>query len=119
LSFAPGRGWTTEVVGESKYQDNLRALYKSLGGTEHDIKATATLVPEEGNQFDTNAVKVEINRRTVGYLTKQMAIEYRAAVGTTSGQCGVKIVGGFLLGDGTRASFGAKLNISWPPRLKS
>ncbi len=116
-AFAAGRGWTTNVVGELKYQDNLRSLYRSLGGTEHDVKATATLIPEENNKFDSNAVRVEIKGRAVGYLSREMAIEYRTAIGAMSGQCGTKIVGGFLKDDGTRAYFGVKLNISWPPRF--
>jgi hypothetical protein len=93
-------------------------LYRSLGGTEHDVKTVASLLPEASNKIDTNAVRVEINRRLVGYLKKEMAVEYRNAIGATSGQCGAKIVGGFMLEDGKRANFGVKLNISWPPRFQ-
>ena len=97
---APGRGWTTEVVGESQYQDELRVLYRMHGGTEHDIKVIASVVPEDDNRHDPNAVRVEIKKRVVGYLTRQMAAEYRAAVGTASGRCSAKIVGGFALDNG-------------------
>ncbi|MDP2409036.1 MAG: hypothetical protein Q8M26_01990 [Pseudolabrys sp.] len=116
--LAAGRGWTIDAVGELNYQQSLQTLYQSLGGTDHDVKTTAILVPEQNNQFDSNAVRVEISRRTVGYLSKGMATEYRAAVGTASGSCGAKIVGGFLKDDGTTAYFGVKLNVSWPPRAK-
>jgi hypothetical protein len=117
--FAAGRGWTTEVVGESHYQGNLQLLYRSHGGTEHDMKAIAALVPEKNNKRDSNAVRVEIERRQVGYLSRQMAAEYRASIGTAPGQCSAKIVGGFSMDDGTTAHFGVKLNMSWPPRFKS
>ena len=116
--FAPGRGWTTEVVGESHYQENLSSLYRSHGGTEHDVKAVATLVPDDSNKYDKNAVRVEINRQQVGYLNRQMAVEFRAAIGSASGKCSAKILGGFIMDDGETASFGVKLNLAWPPRFK-
>jgi hypothetical protein len=48
-----------------------------------------------------------------------MALEYRAALGEEVGRCSAKIVGGFELDDGSSAYFGVKLNLAWPPRLKT
>jgi hypothetical protein len=47
-----------------------------------------------------------------------MAAEYRRALGTAPGECGAKIVGGFVLDGGTRASFGVRLNVAWPPHFQ-
>jgi hypothetical protein len=100
-ALAPGRGWIIPVVGESQCQNDLRRLYRKNGGTEHDIKVAAVLVPEDGNAFDANAVRVEIEPRTVGYLQRELADQSRAALGHTAGGCSAKIVGGFELEDGT------------------
>ena len=41
--FSPERlGWTTDVVGELHYQAEIERQYRSHGGTEGDVKATAT-----------------------------------------------------------------------------
>lgn len=117
-SLAPGRGWVVPVVGESHYQDVLEMLYRKNGGSGHDIKVSAALVPEDDNAFDPNAVRIEIESRGVGYLQREMALEYRAALGESTGQCSAKIVGGFEREDGSSAYFGVKLNLSWPPRAK-
>jgi hypothetical protein len=116
--FSPGRGWTIEIVGELQFQADLQKQYRRHGGAEHDVKADATLIPEENNKHDVSAVRVEIGGRPVGYLSRERAPQYRSAVGAVSGRCGAKIVGGFILEDGTRAHFGVKLNIAWPPRFR-
>ncbi len=117
-ALAPGRGWTVPVVGEASYQAAIRSLYRKHGGKGHDLKVTATVTPEAGNAFDANAVQIEIDGRTVGYLSREMAVEYRAALGATAGQCSAKIVGGHELEDGSAAHFGVKLHMAWPPRPK-
>ena len=117
-NLAPGRGWIVPVVGESNYQDVLESLYRMNGKVSHDIKVTASLVPEDGNAFDSNAVRVEIDSCCVGYLRRDMALEYRTALGEFAGKRIAKIVGGFELEDGTSAFFGVKLNLAWPPRIK-
>ncbi len=92
--LAPGRGWTVPVVGEASYQADIESLYRKHGGDGHDLKVSAVVAPEEGNQFDANAVRIEIDGRTVGYLSRSMAVEYRAALGVTVGRCSAKIGGG-------------------------
>ena len=57
--FSPGRGWTTEVVGELQCQADIERQYRFHGGTEHDAKAIAFLIPEDNNEYDANAVRVE------------------------------------------------------------
>jgi hypothetical protein len=117
-SLAPGRGWIVPVVGEAHYQSALQVLYRKNGGSGHDIKVSAVLVPENGNDFDAKAVRVEIESRGVGYLPRELALQYRATLGENVGRCSAKIVGGFELEDGASAHFGVKLNLAWPPRMK-
>jgi hypothetical protein len=116
--LAPGRGWIVPVVGESQYQGALQTLYRKNGGSGHDIKVGAALVPEDDNAFDNNAVRIEIESCGVGYLPREMALEYREALGEKVGRCSAKIVGGFEREDGSSAYFGVKLNLAWPPRMK-
>jgi len=111
----PGRGWTTEVHGESKYQPALAKAYRRHGGTGSDLKVSATLVPEPTNKHDPNAVRVEIDGSPVGYLPREKAAEYRAILGLQNGQCGAKITGGHERYNGEKAFFGVKLNMRWPP----
>ena len=59
------------VVGESQYQPVLEQIAQR--GRIHWAK----LVPEPGNAFDTNAVMVEIDGQTVGYLSRGEARRYQ------------------------------------------
>jgi hypothetical protein len=118
-SLAPGRGWIVPVVGESHYQDALQVLHQENGGEDDDAKVVAELVPEDDNAFDPHAVRIDIGSVTVGYLSKEMALQYREALGGSTGRCSAKIVGGFELYDCSMAYFGVKLNLAWPPRTKS
>ncbi|SDP39517.1 HIRAN domain-containing protein [Filomicrobium insigne] len=110
-----GRGWTTEVVGESKYQDALSRSYRRHGGRDRHPKVMAELVPELDNPYDENAVMIFIDGQKIGYLRREKAAEYRTVLGEKTGSCSAKIVGGFERDDGGRAFFGVKLNMSWPP----
>lgn len=68
---------TLEVVGESYRQDDLWQL---AGGFSHDrirCEVIAALVPEPENSHDSNAVKVVIDGRLVGYLSREDAALYR------------------------------------------
>ena len=67
---------TLEVVGESFYQD---ALWDLVGGVCSDYvrqDAVAVLEPEPTNPHDANAVRVLIDGRMVGYLSREDAAAY-------------------------------------------
>lgn len=68
------------VVGESHYQPALRKLKASK--TEPFF--SAQLIPEDANPYDRNAVRVDIDGQTVGYLPKEDAREWRAQQGSRS-----------------------------------
>ncbi len=68
------------MVGESHYQDALRAM---TGGTVEGRGAPrvqAALVPEPDNPHDPNAVMVQIEGHLVGYLSRADAVAYAPLV---------------------------------------
>jgi len=86
IFFTPTQ-FDTEIVGESNYQKAIReiVLYKDLvdkDDTELKItKLLAVLIPEDDNKFDPgNAVRVDIEDKTVGYLDKTNAKSYRISL---------------------------------------
>lgn len=61
---------SVNVAGESHYQPALRAV---AGEGEVRHRTEAHLIPEPENEYDTNAVRVEIDGRKVGYLPRDLA----------------------------------------------
>jgi len=64
------------VVGESQYQE---ALFSIAGGYSRDsqrIPCSAALVREPSNPHDTNAIRVEIDGKLVGYLPARLASRF-------------------------------------------
>jgi hypothetical protein len=99
-----------DVVGVSQYQRVLESA-----GEKGDIVA-ATLVLEDSNPYDDQAVAIHIDGQRAGYLSRANARAYRAdlaAAGTPdlTVRCKAKIVGGFETRDGARAHFGLKLDL--------
>jgi hypothetical protein len=106
-----------EIVGEASYQDALEAL---AGGRTDDghrrILVTARLVHEDENPHDDHAVRVDVNGRTVAYLTRASARIYRrwlarqGHAGRTA-TCRAVIVGGWDHGPRGQGHFGVKLDL--------
>jgi hypothetical protein len=65
-----------EVVGELAYQDVLWRLCGGTAGDQIRSDVVAVLVPEPGNPYDANAIAVQIDSQTVGYLSRATAQEY-------------------------------------------
>lgn len=115
---APSRGaergsFKVEVVGESNYQ---AALERICGGRSRDGAekyVTATLVPEDSNPYDENAVRVDIGGVTVGYLSRHAAKTYRKRLGASVGSrdCAAVIRGGWERGRKDRGDFGVRLEL--------
>lgn len=76
----PGE-WTCEAVGENYHQ---RALEESVLSRPRDVrkelKATAELVREPDNHHDPEAIRVEIDRRKVGHVPRNIPTYHRAAL---------------------------------------
>lgn len=104
-----------DVVGESFYQDHLEVI---CGGRKYDAAkhhCRAFLVPEPENPVDQNAIRIVIDGRTVGHLSREHAVEYHQHIGPRPSTCAAKIVGGWDDGE-TVGYFGVKLRMKWPPK---
>jgi hypothetical protein len=104
------------VVGESHYQDALRATREVCDGEFEGRPAfTAALVPEPQNPFDENAIAVWGPRGRLGYLSRDDALEYREVFdeirrrGEDGGACGAHLTGGEA-----GKSYGVVLRVSNP-----
>jgi hypothetical protein len=106
------------VVGESHYQ---AALHSAVGGRnaygwDNAVAVRAVLVPEPGNKYDRNAVRVDVNGRPVGYLAREDAIRYQPPLldlqeQGRSGWCPAFISSGDI------GLYGIWLHLSSPDRL--
>lgn len=63
------------IVGESFKQDVVRAVAQAANGEWFDIY----LMPENGNPYDKNAVRVMVGGHHVGYVSKDSAKQWRKA----------------------------------------
>ena len=87
---------SVNVAGESHYQEALRAI---VGAGEVRFETEAHLVPEPENEYDPNAVRVEIDGHKVGYLPRDLAPAWgprlaELATRRRVGGCEATIVGG-------------------------
>lgn len=114
-------GADVEVVGESRYQDALELVGggRNLDGPRVRI-LTARLVCEPTNQFDPNAVVVEIESRKVAYIPREEAPRFSAALREfgAPATCRARLKGGFET-RGERAHLGVVLDLAWPFRAMS
>lgn len=92
-----------QIVGESKYQSELRLVDEDT--ETEDRVFLARLVPEPQNPYDSNAIRIDaISKRriggmTIGYLARDVAITYKDAAalltaGKHIGVCWAKLTGG-------------------------
>src|SRR3954453_17432574 len=111
-----------QVVGESHYQQELERLAGGKSEESCERYCDAWLVPEPDNPHDPSAVCVQIQGVKVGYLASQLAGKYRdhLAPGKGNGRakCAAVIVCGWCREGGDEGSFGVKLDMTWPPRVK-
>jgi hypothetical protein len=114
-------GYLFEVVGESHYQADLEHI---VGGRTRDsarYECVAGLTPEPSNPYDPQAVYVSVDGHKVGYLSRDWAAKFKAALasnGYAQASCNALIVGGWDRG-GDRGSFGIKLDIALPLDLRA
>ena len=102
-------------------QAALEDLCRGRTADGADAFFTATLVPEPENPYDRNAVRVDIDGFTVGYLARPEAKAFRAALrgiglGTRATACEARVVGGWDRGEGDVGHFGVRLDFEWPLR---
>jgi hypothetical protein len=105
-----------EVAGESKYQAELEAICGRRTEEGEDKYVKARLVLENDNPYDPNAVRVDIEGRTVGYLSREYARQYRKQVARLGrpnmiGICAANIRGGWQRRGGNRGHYGVWLDV--------
>jgi hypothetical protein len=110
----PPSAFPVAIVGESAYQDNLQRICGRFGADGVNLVRPALVILEDTNPYDDQAVRVDIDDLTVGYLNRTNALRYRKKRnGDTGHQPTVaNIRGGFKLDDGTTASLGVWLKLS-------
>jgi hypothetical protein len=118
IEFAETGSYGVEVVGESNYQKNLKSLCGGYSKESQRVPVTATLVHEDENPHDNKAVRIDVGKRTVGYLCREDARKYRKYLKKSGHQgrdanCAALIVGGWNRGRQDRGSFGIFLDLSF------
>ncbi|SDG17622.1 MULTISPECIES: hypothetical protein [unclassified Duganella] len=80
---APALHWSddghfmVEVMNESRYQATLRELAGDHGDSAAATPHVATLMPDDHNAYENEAVAVFIEGRLVGYLSQKASIKFR------------------------------------------
>ena len=117
IAKLPGPGtFSTDIVGESNYQSALEAICRGRTDESQEKIVEAVLVHEDNNPYDDKAIRVDIQGKTVGYLSRENARQYRERLeeadykGTTA-TCSAKIVGGWDRGPEDKGHFGVKLDL--------
>jgi len=116
VALAAGRGFTFNIVGESRYQKQLDRLCggRCEEGHKKEVGARLTF---ENNPHDRNAIAVSIQGKQVGWVPSELAAEMRAQISEVSPKgvvtCKAKIVGGWDKDD-YQGSYGVKLSIPKP-----
>lgn len=115
------QGPALEAVGESQYQDAIDKFVGRRPEGHNDI-VDAAMVWEPKNQYDPNAVAVQIGGRTCAYLARADAKRYRPVMEWCRSEGFVPVVrgdvrGGFRQPDGTWADFGIRLYVASPDKL--
>lgn len=97
---------TLEVVGESRHQD---VLWEIVGGFRRDPVrrlCDAVLMPEPNNPVDPNAIRVLVDGRHVGYLSRDDAPAYLPGLKRLMADCetGYVALEGQIVGGGERGN---------------
>ena len=119
----PSGTFELAVVGERHYQKVLAEICGSPTERGHRFETDAYLVPENDNPYDSNAVKVMIDGKHVGYLDREAACGFRKVFSKivpsgTIVKCPALIQGGWDRGEGDRGPFGVKLDLPYTPRIE-
>ncbi len=117
IANLPGPGtYSLDVVGESNYQAALESICGGRSTRSQEKIMEATLIHEDDNPYDNQAISVRIQGKTVGYLSRKEARKYRkqlkqAGYPGITAKCSAMIVGGWDKGGGDRGHFGVRLDL--------
>jgi hypothetical protein len=99
------------VRGESRYQDELISIAGPPCENGYLVPKEVVLIREPNNSFDKNAIKVEIEKKKVGYIAKELA--EKIAPVFDSNKCKSLLIAGLIRGGFTNApNFGVHLWIN-------
>ena len=76
IRFRGSGRYDHNLVGVSRYLGNLAKVYGDRQSDEGKV-VDAVLILDNGNAKDSNAVRVEVQGHTVGYLPPDLARAYR------------------------------------------
>lgn len=110
--------FSVDVVGESRFQDALTTICGGRTARGHRLRVEAFLVPQDNNPGDRHAVRVYIDRKTVGFLEGATARQFRRGLhkaglngNGVAVRCNAIIVGGWDRGGEDQGFFGVKLDL--------
>jgi hypothetical protein len=107
------------VGGERYYQSALDRIAGGRTEEGHEFETMADIVLEDRNRHDSTAVRVDIGNRTVGYLSRRDARQYRAWLKNQNYpahatiECRAMITGGWDRGRNDRGPYEVYLDL--PP----
>ena len=110
------KSYRLEVAGERNYLANFERIFGKRDDDGIDENVDVLLVLEPNNPYDPNAVRVEIDGLTLGYLTRHSAPAFRAMLRSRYGAvdrayaAGV-VRGGWDRGHGDTGDFGVTLDV--------
>jgi hypothetical protein len=101
LHWSDGGRFMVEVMNESRYQPTLQTLAGPHGDNAAAAQYVATLMPDDANAYENEAVAVFIEGRMVGYLSPKASLKFRELLRKkeASGQlstCDAQVRGGTL-----------------------
>lgn len=107
--------YSFEIVGEGRYQAELESI---CGGARPNIEqeCLALLIADPDDDSDTPDVRVEINGRRVGNLSRSDAAAYGEAIHRLQWD-GDALACRALISSDQRSYFGVELDLMWPLRL--
>jgi hypothetical protein len=116
VSIKGDGGFDLEIVNESNYIKNLKSLCGGYSKEGSHLKVKAELHYENNNTYDKQAIRVDINKKTVGYLAPEDARLYRKRIkkighGEITVLCDAAIVGGKKVGLFEKSAFSVWLDL--------
>lgn len=111
----PGN-YAIDIVGESQYQWALSSICGGKSQQGHSKVVEAILFHEDDNPYDNQAIRVDIEGMTVGYLSKRLARDFRKRMEEVGhpgriASCSALIVGGWFRSPDNEGHFGVKLDL--------
>ena len=101
--------YTYDIVGEQAYQNNLKKIAGPKEEKSKFFECYAKVSSDPFNQYDKNAIKVEINGLIVGYISK---VEAAKLAGRVVNKTVPAVIDGGWLDDDGEGSYGVKLAIT-------